>query len=145
MRVLILCTGNSARSQMAEGWLRHLTAGRVEVYSAGTHPSSVHPLAIRVMAERGIDLSMHRSKSVQEFLGQSFDYVITVCDRAKEACPVFPGAPMRIHWSMPDPAAVAGAASSLDGFRQIRDRLEARLKAFVAREIGRGPRQIGRP
>src|SRR5579872_3565200 len=90
-RVLILCTGNSARSQMAEGWLRHLAGDRFEVASAGTHPSSVNPLAIEAMRERGIDISSHRSKSVQEFVSQPFDYVITVCDAAAEACPIFPG------------------------------------------------------
>ena len=95
LRVLIVCTGNSARSQMAEGLLRSSLAGRIEVHSAGTHPSSVNPLAIEVMQELGVDISGHRSKSVDEFAGQEFDYVITVCDSAREACPVFDGRAQR--------------------------------------------------
>jgi len=108
-RVLFLCTHNSARSQMAEGILRHLGGDAVEAWSAGTEPSRVHPLAIRAMAARGIDIRGQRSKSLDEFLGQRFDYVITVCDRASETCPIFPGAPERIHWSIPDPSAVEGS------------------------------------
>lgn len=135
-RVLILCTGNSVRSQMAEGLLRRLAQGRAEVQSAGTHPSLVHPLAIRVMAELGVDLAAHRSKSVQEFLGQRFDYVIMVCDSAKEACPVFPGAPTRLHWSTPDPTALgATEAERLQAFRQVRDGLAERLREFVATHL----------
>lgn len=131
-RVLILCTGNSARSQMAEGWLRHLAGDRFEVYSAGTHPSSVNPLAIEAMRERGIDMSAHRSKSVSEFLNQPFDYVITVCDDAAEACPIFPGPAQRIHWSFADPAAVQGSHDErLAAFRDVRDSLEARLAGFA--------------
>lgn len=107
-RVLFLCTENSARSQMAEGILRHLGRGSVDVYSTGTRPTEVHPLAVRAMAEIGVDISQHRSKSLDEFLGQSFDYIITVCDRIKEACPTFPGDPERIHWSFADPAAAEG-------------------------------------
>ncbi len=132
-RVLILCTGNSARSQMAEGWLKRLGQGRLIVESAGTHPSVVHPMAVAAMAERGIDLSAHRSKSVREFLGHSFDAVITVCDYAKESCPVFPGSPTRIHWSIPDPTAMGDTdAERLDGFRRVRDLLETRLREFTA-------------
>ena len=112
VRVLFLCTENSARSQMAEGILRHLSRGAVEVASAGSRPTGLHPLAVKVLAERGIDISHHRSKSLEEFRGQSFDYVITVCDRIKESCPTFPGAPERIHWSFADPAAVAGSEES---------------------------------
>ena len=101
-RVLILCTGNSCRSQMAEGILRHFAADRFEVFSAGTKPSQVNPIAIKVMKEIGIDISCHRSKHVDEFKGQKFNYVITVCDNAKESCPIFPGVkPM--HWPFPDP------------------------------------------
>jgi arsenate reductase (thioredoxin) len=106
--VLFLCTHNSARSQMAEGILRHLAGDRFEVESAGTEPSRIHPLAVRAMAARGIDLSGQTSKPMDRLAGKSFDYVITVCDRASESCPVFPGAPQRIHWSIPDPAAVEG-------------------------------------
>src|SRR3974377_50314 len=97
-RILVLCTGNSARSQMAEGLLRHEAGDRFEVYSAGTKPSLVRPEAIAVMSEIGVDISGHRSKPVDEFAGQELDYVITVCDNAKESCPVFPGATKRLHW-----------------------------------------------
>lgn len=131
-RVLILCTGNSARSQMAEGWLRDLAGDRFEVASAGTHPSLVNPLAIAVMRERGVDISAHRSKSVDEFRTQPFDYVITVCDAAAEACPVFLGPARRIHWSLPDPAAVAGDETQrLAAFRDARDALKAHLSTWL--------------
>ena len=132
MRVLILCTGNSARSQMAEGLLRH-DAGKVyEVFSAGTKPTHVRPEAISVMREVGIDISSHRSKSVDEFAGQDFDYVITVCDNAKESCPVFPVKTRRIHWSIEDPAAVKGSEEErLSAFRRVREELRARLHTFA--------------
>lgn len=134
-RVLILCTGNSARSQMAEGWLRHLAGGRFDVYSAGSKPSVVHPLAIRVMHERGLDIGQHRSKHLDEFRQQPFDYVITVCDQAAETCPVFPGRAARLHWSFPDPAAAAGdEAARLQAFRSARDAIEARLREWLAAE-----------
>ena len=130
-RVLILCTGNSARSQMAEGLLRTLSEGTIEVHSAGTKPSQVNPLAIRVMAEHGIDISHQRSKHLNEFLTQPFDVVITVCDQAAEACPVFPGRAERLHWSFPDPAAVTGSEEErLAAFREVRDALEARLRTW---------------
>jgi len=131
LRVLILCTANSARSQMAEGLLRHLAADRMEVFSAGTRTTSVNPFAIQAMAERGIDISHHRSKHLNEFLGQPFDYVITVCDAAAESCPIFPGKAERIHWSFPDPAAVEGEAAKAEAFRNVRDGLEARFKAWL--------------
>src|SRR5438045_3741675 len=107
-RVLILCTGNSARSQMAEGLLRHDAGDRFEVESAGTKPGQVRPEAIAVMNEIGIDISRHRSKPVEEFAGQAFDYVLTVCDNAKESCPIFPGHGNRIHRAFADPAAYDG-------------------------------------
>jgi protein-tyrosine-phosphatase len=110
-RVLFLCTHNSARSQIAEGLLRAVGGKKAEVFSAGSEPTSVHPLAIKVMANRGIDLPKQKSKHLQEFIGQKFDYVITVCDRVRENCPVFPGDPEQIHWSFPDPAAVEGSPS----------------------------------
>ena len=133
-RVLILCTGNSARSQMAEGLLRHDAAGRVDVESAGTQPGIVRPEAIQAMAEIGIDIRAHRSKHVDEFRGQRFDVVITVCDHAKESCPIFPGTPERIHWSLPDPAAAQGSESDrLEQFRQVREALRRSLTAFLAR------------
>jgi len=131
-RVLILCTGNSARSQMAEGLLRRLGGMRYEILSAGTKPVGVNPLAIEVMREKGIDISTQRSKSVAEFTGQKFATVITVCDNAAEECPVFPGAPQRVHWSLTDPAAVSGAKEEkLGAFRKVRDDLERRIQSFV--------------
>lgn len=120
-RVLILCTGNSARSQMAEGWLKAKSGDRFEVYSAGSRPSGyVHHGAIQVMREIGIDLSGHHSKAMHDFLGQSFDYILTVCDSAAEECPVFPGGGQRIHHGFPDPAA-APPEHQLAVFRQVRD------------------------
>ncbi len=107
-RVLFVCTGNSARSQIAEGLLRHISKGAVEVFSAGTDPQPVHPLAVRVMGEANVDISGHRSKSVATFAGESFDFVITVCDRAKENSPPWPGKVDYIHWSIDDPAPVDG-------------------------------------
>ena len=120
---------------MAEGWLRALTNGRLEVYSAGTHPGTVRAEAIVVMRERGIDISWHRSKHVDHFAGQTFDYVITVCDNANETCPVFPATTTRLHWSFPDPAATTGDEEArLAAFRTVRDALEGTLAAFVQRE-----------
>ena len=136
MRVLILCTGNSARSQMAEGLLRHDAADAYEVFSAGTKPTHVRPEAIATMHEVGIDISGHRSKSVDEFAGQDFDYVITVCDNAKESCPVFPAKTKRVHWSIEDPAAVQGSqGEALTAFRRVRDELRVRLQAFAKGEV----------
>lgn len=130
-RVLILCTGNSARSQMAEGLWRHLSYGRDQVFSAGTKPSLVRPEAVAVMREIGIDISEHRSKSVEEFANQEFDLVITVCDNAKESCPIFPGAAQRLHWPFPDPAAVEGSLEDrLIAFRDVRDRIAHRIQEF---------------
>ncbi|HUX68127.1 MAG TPA: arsenate reductase ArsC [Terriglobales bacterium] len=130
-RVLILCTGNSARSQMAEGLLRHDAGERFEVFSAGTRPSAVRLEAIAVLAELGVDISAQRSKSVDEFRGQDFDYVLTVCDAARESCPVFPGAGRRLHHSFDDPAAATGSeAERLAVFRRVRDELRAWLRAF---------------
>lgn len=132
MRVLILCTGNSARSQMAEDLLRHDGGPEYEVFSAGTQPSHVRREAIQVMREVEIDISGHRSKSVEEFAGQKFDYVITVCDNAKESCPVFPATTKRIHWSLEDPAALQGPEEQrLAEFRRIRDQLRTRLRQFA--------------
>jgi len=132
-RVLVLCTGNSARSQMAEGLLRHEGGPRYHVFSAGTHPSVVNPLAIEAMQEVGIDISQYRSKSVTEFVKDEFDYVITVCDNANESCPVLPGHAKRIHWSFDDPAMAEGSQDErLSMFRRVRDEIASRLKAFVA-------------
>jgi len=130
-RVLILCTGNSARSQMAEGLLKHDAGDRFEVESAGTKPGRVRPEAIAVMKELGIDISGHRSKHVNEFQGQSFDYVLTVCDNAKESCPVFPGQTKRIHKAFEDPAAFQGTeAERLALFRRVRDEIRDYLREF---------------
>lgn len=132
MRVLILCTGNSARSQMAEGLLRDMAGSKFVVESAGTVASFVRPQAIAAMNEIGIDISGHRSKSVGEFIGQPFDYVITVCDNANESCPVFPGNTERIHWSFDDPAEAKGTdEDKLAKFRSVRDQIRERLLEFV--------------
>jgi arsenate reductase len=131
-RILVLCTGNSARSQMGEGLFREEGGSGYEVFSAGTRPSHVRPEAIAVMREIGIDISGHRSKSVDEFAGQEFDFVVTVCDSARDQCPVLPGAAKRIHWSLEDPAAMEGAEEErLAAFRRVRDQLRERVKAFV--------------
>jgi len=130
MRVLILCTGNSARSQMAEGLLRHMAGDRYEVFSAGTRPVGLNPNAVKAMSELGIDISSHRSKSVDEFTGQPFDCVITVCDSANEACPIFPGAGERLHHSFQDPAALP-ADQQLEAFRKVRDEIASWLEEFV--------------
>ena len=130
-RVLILCTGNVARSQMAEGLLRHMAGDRFEVFSAGLLPSYVRPNAITVMNELGIDISHHRSKSLNEFLETPFDYVITVCDHVSEHCPIFPGPAKRIHWSIDDPVAPGGEEAQLAAFRRARDELQERLKTFA--------------
>jgi arsenate reductase len=137
VRVLILCTGNSARSQMAEGLLRHLGGARFEVHSAGTRASFVRPEAIQALAEIGIDISHHRSKNVAEFDGQAFDYVITVCDHANEVCPVFPGRTQRIHQSFEDPPAphVGTEAERLAVFRRVRDELHEWLRGFAAQAL----------
>lgn len=133
LRVLFLCTHNSARSQMAEGLLRARSGGRIQVFSAGNEPSRVHPLAIRAMNELGIDISEHSSKSLTEFLGQEFDYVITVCDKARETCPFFPGNPIRIHWSLPDPSAVEGDEDRrYQAFRDIALQLDTRIGYLLA-------------
>jgi arsenate reductase len=132
-RVLILCTGNSARSQMAEGLLKHDAGDRFEVESAGTKPGRVRPEAIAVMKELGIDISGHRSKHVNEFQGQSFDYVLTVCDNAKESCPVFPSDAKRIHNAFEDPAAFQGTEEErLAVFRRVRNQIRDYLTTFPA-------------
>lgn len=131
-RVLFVCTHNSARSQMAEGWLRHLAGDRFEAHSAGTEATLVRPLAIRVMAEAGVDISAQRSKRLDEYLGQPFDYVVTVCDQAAEACPLFPGGGQRLHWSLPDPSKATGTPEEqLAAYRQVRDELRRRIEALV--------------
>jgi arsenate reductase (thioredoxin) len=125
-----LCTHNSARSQMAEGLLRHLSGDRFEAMSAGTEATHVRPLAIRAMEEVGIDISEQESKTLDQYLGELFDYVITVCDDANEACPFFPGAQSRLHWSFEDPSRAEGSEEErLEVFRRVRDGIEARVQA----------------
>jgi arsenate reductase len=132
-RVLILCTGNSARSQMAEGVLRHDSGEAFEVYSAGVIASFVRPEAIQTMSEIGIDISNHRSKSIDEFTSQQFDYVITVCDNARESCPVFPGNAMSIHQNFEDPPApgVGDDEFRLAVFRRVRDEIRQWMNVFI--------------
>ncbi len=130
-RVLILCTGNSARSQMAEGLLRHDAGEQFEVASAGTRPGKVRAEAVAVMKEIGIDISDHRSKSVDEFATQSFDYILTVCDHARETCPTYPGPANRLHHNFEDPAAVEGSEEErLTAFRKVRDQIRSYLRGF---------------
>lgn len=132
-RVLFLCTGNSARSQMAEGWLRHLAGDRCDVCSAGTQPAGLNLGSVEAMAEVGIDIAHHRSKQVAEHATQPIDYVITVCDRAKESCPRWPGAVRLIHWSFDDPAACTESAEQRrQVFRRVRDEMASSIREFLA-------------
>jgi arsenate reductase len=134
-RVLVLCTGNSARSQMAEGLLRHDAGDRFDVESAGLNPGQVRPEAIAVMEEIGVDISAHRSKHVDEFAGQQFDYVLTVCDNANESCPVLPGQGERLHRSFEDPAALQGSEQQrLAKFRRVRDEIRDYLQTFPPKD-----------
>ena len=132
-RVLFLCTHNSARSQMAEGLLRNLAADRFEVFSAGTEATRVRPEAISVMAEIGVNISPQASETLERYLGATLDLVITVCDDANEACPIFPGARERLHWSFPDPSkATGGYEERLHTFRNVRDEIRARIESELA-------------
>jgi protein-tyrosine-phosphatase len=131
-RVLFLCTGNSTRSQLAEALLEHLAGDRVAAQSAGSYPRSVHPSAVRVMRERGIDISAKRSKHVRRFVSRRFDYVITLCDRVREICPEFPGDPRRIHWSIADPALAADDdEQSYPAFQRTADEIETRVRFLL--------------
>ena len=135
-RILVICTGNRARSQMAQGWLRHLGGARVEVDSAGTDPKGVHPLAIRVMADVGIDISESTSDRVDTYVGKNYDLVLTVCDAARESCPVFPGARRLMHRAFEDPDYPWMSESELtDVFRRVRDEIGDFCRALVAREV----------
>lgn len=140
IRVLFLCTHNSSRSQMAEGFLRSRGGGRYAAFSAGTHPGGINPLAIRAMAEVGIDISEragHVSKGLDAYAGQPFDLVVTVCDSAAEECPFFPGARRQEHWGFPDPAATQGTEDErMADFRTVRDAIGARIDAFLASQNG---------
>ena len=131
IRVLFVCTGNSARSIMAEALLRHLGGGQFEVHSAGTEPRGVNPLTLRVLAEAGIDASGARSKSVNEYLGQTFDYVVTVCDEARQVCPVFPGVHESLHWGYEDPAEAEGTEEErLAVFKKVFIQIGERVRQF---------------
>lgn len=136
-KILILCTGNSARSQMAEGLLKHITQGKYEIFSAGTKPSVVRPEAIKVLAEIGIDISQNRSKSADEFVDREIDYVLTVCDNAKETCPYFPAKTKVIHHSFEDPPAIGEAdeETTLKIFRRVRDEIEQYLRQAVYESV----------
>ena len=142
IRVLFVCTGNSARSQMAEAILGRLGGAGFEVRAAGTHPGGGNPLTIRALAEVGIDWSDARSKSVSEFVDEPFDYVITVCDQAREACPVFPGGRVRLHWGFEDPAAAPGTDNEQRAvFRRVRDEISAQVAPFADRVRQAGPHE----
>jgi arsenate reductase len=136
LKVLFLCTGNSARSQMAEGYLRHLAGGEFEPVSAGVEPKGLNPLAVEAMSEIGIDISQQRSKDVREFLGQAVPYVITVCDNAKQRCPIFPYTYKSLHWSLEDPAEATGShAERLAVFRRVRDEIRQRIEEDLPKLI----------
>ena len=136
LKVLFLCTGNSCRSQMAEGWVNHLLSDRVEAYSAGTRPSAVNSKAVQVMREAGVDISRQTSKSVDEFLEKPVDLLITLCDHAKETCPFFPGAKRKVHKGFEDPAEAKGTEREiLDVFRKVRDRIKDEIIALLEDEL----------
>ena len=145
-RVLFLCTGNSARSQMAEAWLRHYAGDHYEVHSAGLEPKGINPYTIQVMEECGLDLSGQRSKALAEYLGKvNFGYLITVCGNAEKNCPIFPGISQRMHWPFDDPADFEGInAEKLARFRQVRDEIETRIIAWL-RELGIDPKDDNHP
>ncbi len=137
-KVLFVCTGNSARSQMAEGFARHLGRGQVEAHSAGMEPSRLNPFAVAAMRERGIDISRQRSKAFDEALARQMDLVITVCGNADERCPVLPPEVKRLHWPLEDPAAATGTEIEIQAkFREIRDQIEGRVRDLVQTMMGR--------
>lgn len=136
-RVLFLCTGNSCRSQMAEGWMRSLGGDQYEVFSAGTHPTTVNPMAVKVMKEAGIDISSQTSDSIETYINQSFDLVVTVCDRARETCPVFANSRKQLHWGFDDPAEATGPEEEqLDLFRRVRDEIRAQIAGYLSEDKG---------
>ena len=142
-KVLFICTGNSCRSQMAEGFLRNIAGDAFEVFSAGTDPQGLNPNAVRVMREKGVDISGQSSKGVKPFLGGHFPYVITVCDQANERCPIFPGVIKRLHWSFEDPARTSGTEEQgLAVFRRVRDEVESYVRRFVD-EVETGEKLTG--
>jgi arsenate reductase len=134
-KILFLCTGNCCRSQMAEGWLRHYVGNRAEVFSAGTKPAGLNPMAVAVMRESGVDISSHRSKAVDELAKVDFLFVITVCDAVRQECPTFPGALYQLQWSFDDPAEATGSEEEkLAVFRRVRDEIAEQVRMFVCRE-----------
>ena len=134
-RVLFLCTGNSARSQMAEAFLRRYAGDHFDVYSAGLEPKGIHPYTRQVMAEVGVDISHHTFKDLKQFLGEHFGYLITVCDNAEKNCPIFPGVSVRMHWPFEDPAHFEGSTEETAAkFREVRDRIDARIRAWLAEQ-----------
>jgi len=139
-KVLFLCTGNSARSQMAEAFLRHYAGDRFEVYSAGMEPKGINPYTVRVMEERGLSLDGHRSKPLTEYMSKmDFDYLIIVCSDADERCPFFPGMGQRMHWGFEDPAAFAGSEEEiLAKFREVRDQIDELIKGWLAEPAANG-------
>lgn len=135
-KILVLCTGNSCRSQIAEGYLRHFSNGRATVYSAGVETHGVNPKAIAIMEEDGIDISGHTSDNIDQYYGTDFDFVITVCDNAKENCPFFPTKAQKFHHNFPDPAKATGTQSEIfDEFRKVRDMIKAYCETFVAQNL----------
>ncbi len=135
-RILVLCTGNSCRSQMAEGFFRCYGGDAVEVFSAGLEPKGVNPRAITVMNELGIDISRHSSDHISKYINESFDYVITVCDNAAERCPVFPGAGTKLHWPFEDPAEASGSEEEIKAvFREVRDKMGEKIKRWLEEKI----------
>lgn len=136
MNILILCTGNSCRSQMAEGYIRHFAKEKATVYSAGVETHGVNPKAIKVMNEDGIDISNHTSDLMDQYVNTNFDYVITVCDSAKERCPFFPSSAVKLHHNFPDPAKATGTDEEvIDEFRNVRDQIKSYCKTFVTKYI----------
>ena len=135
-KVLVLCTGNSCRSQMAEGFLRYFSQGRAAIYSAGIETHGLNAKAVAVMAESGIDISAHTSNNISEYAGIDFDYVLTVCDHAQESCPVFPGKAQKLHYNFPDPAKATGTEETImDAFRNVRDQIKTYCSDFVTDNI----------
>lgn len=135
-KILVLCTGNSCRSQVAEGYLRHFANGRAEIYSAGVETHGVNPRAIAIMKEDGIDISSHTSNNVNEYADVPFDFVITVCDNAKERCPYFPSHAKQFHHNFPDPAKAKGSEEEITSeFRKVRDMIKAYCKKFIEENL----------
>ena len=131
-KILVLCTGNSCRSQLAEGYLRHFAAGRAEVYSAGVETHGLNPKAVETMRADGIDISKHTSNNINEYQDVAFDYVITVCDHAREVCPFFPSDAKKFHYNFPDPAKATGTEAEINAaFEQVRDMIKQYSKAFI--------------